>query len=77
MKQLQEITPLAGEIRDGAFKQQSDSLNYLLEYVNREQMIRVRNYLMDTILPPGSPNGPNKLYNLIEITKFYDKEVIP
>ena len=77
MKQLGDITPLSRNIKEGAFMQQLDSLNYLLEYVDKDKMLRVRNYLMKTILPPEPTDSPERLYNLIEITRFYDKEAIP
>jgi hypothetical protein len=77
MKQLEILTPLAKEIKEGSFKHVSDSLNYLLEYVDKDKMFRVRNYLMKTVLPPDPPVGKEKFYNLIEITKFYDKGAVP
>jgi hypothetical protein len=56
---------------------ESDSLNYLLEYVDKEKMFRIRNYLIKATLPPASPDAPESYHNLIEVTKFYDKEAIP
>jgi hypothetical protein len=77
MNQLDKLTPLAGEIDEKGFKHESDSLNYLWEYVDRDKMFRIRNYLMKATLPPNPPDSPEKYYNLVEITKFYDKGVIP
>lgn len=79
MKELDKITPLSKALKgkEDAFRHEADSTNYLLEYIDREGMFRVRNYLMKTVLPPSPPNSPDKFYNLIEITKFYDKEAIP
>jgi hypothetical protein len=79
IKELGKITPLSDEIKSkkSKFGQESDSSNYLLEYVDKDAMIRVRNYLMNTTLPPDPPDKPNRFYNLIEITKFYDTEVKP
>lgn len=77
MKELGEITPLAGEIKESGFRHESDSLNYLWEYVDKDKMFRVRNYLMRTVLPPSPPDSPEQYYNLIEVTRFYDKEAIP
>jgi hypothetical protein len=77
MQELEKITPISQEIKEGSFRHVSDSLNYLLEYVDKDKMFRVRNYLMKTVLPPDPPDGKEKYYNLIEITKFYDKGAIP
>jgi hypothetical protein len=75
--QLDKLTPLAREINEKGFRHESDSLNYLWEYVDKDKMFRIRNYLMKATLPPNPPDSPEKYYNLIEITKFYDKGVIP
>jgi hypothetical protein len=75
--QLAKLTPLARDIDEKEFRHESDSLNYLWEYVDRDKMFRIRNYLMKATLPPNPPDSPEKYYNLIEITKFYDKDVIP
>jgi hypothetical protein len=79
IRQLDKITPLSTGLKgkEAAFMQKSDPQNYLLEYIDRGAMIRFRNYLLSEVLPPGPSTGPKKLYNLIEVTKFYDKEAIP
>ncbi len=74
---LDKLTPLAKEINPKEFRHESDSLNYLWEYVDKDKMFRIRNYLMKATLPPNPPDSPPIFYNLIEITKFYDKGVIP
>jgi hypothetical protein len=77
MDQLDKLTPLAKEIYEKRFRHESDSLNYLWEYVDNDKMFRIRNYLMKATLPPNPPDSPAIYYNLIEITKFQDKDVMP
>ena len=79
IEELDKITPLAKNLegKEKTFHNEADSTNYLHEYIDRDGMFRVRNYLMKTVLPPSPPVGPEQYYNLIEITKFYDKEAIP
>jgi hypothetical protein len=77
MKELEKITPLSKEIDQKKFRTESDSVNYLIEYVDKVKMFRVRNYLMKATLPPDPTNSPESYHNLIEVTKFYDKEAIP
>jgi hypothetical protein len=77
MTELEKITPLSKEIDQKKFRTESDSANYLLEYVDKDKMFRVRNYLIKATLPPDSSDAPESYHNLIEVTKFYDKEAIP
>ncbi|HBC47497.1 MAG TPA: hypothetical protein DEO84_01290 [candidate division Zixibacteria bacterium] len=77
MKELEKITPLSKEIDQKKFRTKSDSVNYLIEYVDKVKMFRVRNYLMKATLPPDAPDALESYHNLIEVTKFYDKEAIP
>ncbi|MEE9555159.1 MAG: hypothetical protein V3W18_12785 [candidate division Zixibacteria bacterium] len=61
-----------------SFKRIDDEKNYLLEYIDKEDMIRVRNYLItgSNIFGISLTEGAS-ICNLIEITKFIDPEVIP
>jgi hypothetical protein len=77
MRELEKITPLSKEIDQKKFRTESDYLNYLLEYVDKGKMFRIRNYLMKATLPPDPPDAPESYHNLIEITKFLNKEAIP
>ncbi|HBC45441.1 MAG TPA: hypothetical protein DEO84_00130 [candidate division Zixibacteria bacterium] len=77
MNQLEKLTPLSKQIEIKKFRTESDSSNYLLEYVDKDKMFRIRNYLIKATLPPDSSDAPESYHNLIEVTKFYDKEAIP
>jgi hypothetical protein len=77
MDKLNKLTTLAKKIDEKGFRHESDSLNYLWEYVDKNNMFRIRNYLIKATLPPDPPDSPAIFYNLIEITKFYDKGVMP
>ena len=69
------------------FTNKRDELNYFIQYADRENMLRVRNYqifewqypdLED--IPPGQRYYDflgKKYYNLIEVTRFIDEEVMP
>ena len=64
--------------KDDLFKRIDEEKEYFLEYVDRENMMRVRNYLVDaTFIFDDSTQGRMTRYNLIEITKFIDPEVMP
>lgn len=66
------------KIGDNSFRRIDDERNYFLEYVDRENMIRVRNYLITGLDIFGIVATKGTLtYNLIEITKFIDPEVMP
>jgi hypothetical protein len=77
MKELEKITPLSKEIDQKKFRTESDSVNYLIEYVDKVKRFRVRNYLMKATLPPDAPDALESYHNLIEVTKFIDKGMIP
>ena len=64
-------------VKQDEFRHVEDEYNYLLEYIDRSNGTRVRNYQIDAIFSYGVSNDQAKLYNLIEITKFIDPEVIP
>jgi hypothetical protein len=74
------------------FTKSGNGNNYFLEYIDEDHMTRVRNYLVKAeFLPDDSSKGNAEKYsiynvstlgdvesyNLIEITKFIDPEVIP
>jgi len=76
--EVRKISPSYKIADSGSFKRIDEKQNYFLEYVDRENMTRVRNYLIyGTFIFPGKTEGENKRYNLIEVTRFIDKEVIP
>ncbi len=76
--QVKELSSAYRMTDKSSFKRIDDKGNYLLEYVDRENMMRVRNYLIyGTFILAGSETGESRKYNLIEITKFIDKEVMP
>lgn len=77
-EQVRKLSPTYRMADKSSFKRIDDKGNYLLEYIDRENMMRVRNYLIyGTLILPGSETGESRKYNLIEITKFIDKEVMP
>jgi hypothetical protein len=77
-KQVNKLSASYRIADKNSLKRVDDKGNYLLEYVDRENMMRVRNHLIyGTFIFPGTEKGVSKLYNLIEITKFIDPEVIP
>jgi hypothetical protein len=77
-EQLEKLSTSSSKPHKDSFNRIDDKGNYLLESVDRENMIRVRNHLIyGTFIFPGTDSGVSKLYNLIEITKFIDPEVMP
>jgi len=83
MGQLQnEIARLSPsyQIADSAaFVVKDTRSGYFCERVDRQNMMRVRNYTITEIPGPKSKHDLNQAwtYNLIEITKFIDKEMLP
>lgn len=76
--EVQKLSPSYRKTRDDSFKRIDEEKNYFLDYVDRENMIRVRNYLVDaTFIFEDTRQGKTTQYNLIEITKFIDPEVMP
>ncbi|MEE9554299.1 MAG: hypothetical protein V3W18_08390 [candidate division Zixibacteria bacterium] len=60
-----------------SFRQLDDEYNYLLEYIDRPNKMRIRNYQIGVRFSYGVSDDQAQTYNLIEITKFIDPEVIP
>jgi hypothetical protein len=73
-----KLSPSYRETKDDSFKRIDEEKDYFLEYLDRDNMMRVRNYLVDaTFIFDDSRQGTMKKYNLIEITKFIDPEAMP
>jgi len=85
--EINSISPLFGKVNETKFTVRKDELNYFIQYIDREIMLRVRNYKIFEWQYPDPNEIPaggryfdymgKKYYNLIEITRFIDKEVIP
>lgn len=76
--QVELISPSYRKTKGKSFKQIDEERNYLLEYVDKENMMRVRNYLVDaTFIFDDTRQGETLKYNLIEVTRFIDEDVIP
>jgi len=77
-KEVQNLSPPYTLTSERNFRKINEERNYLQEYVDYENMTRIRNYLIyGTFIFPGKTKSENRSYNLIEITKFIDKEVMP
>ena len=77
-EEVKKLSPAYAIADKGFFKKIEEERNYFLEYVDKENMTRVRNYqIFGNFTFPGQVGGEEKRYNLIEITRFIDKEVIP
>ncbi len=77
---VEKLSSTYRKTKDNAFKMRDDGENYMLEYIDKENMMRVRNYLISSSNIFGlsvTEEDELKTYNLIEITKFIDPEVIP
>jgi hypothetical protein len=89
LTEVRKISSLIDGLEIGAddFVRRDDPGNYFLEYVNRDALVRIRNYQMKAILPPDPPDttiqetidfrDTRKPYNLIEVTKIIDGSIIP
>ncbi len=65
------------KIAGGDLTQKDDPDNYLLQYINKQALIRLRNYQLEAVLPPADPGSRTpRIYNLIEITKILDGSII-
>ena len=78
--EAEKLSPVVQFGDDKKFIQKQNEYIYFTEYLDRDQMIRVRNYQVikyakDEAEAKEYPKG--KYYNLIEITKFLDKEAMP
>jgi len=83
IRQLQnEIAKLSPsyQIADSnAFIVKNTRSGYFCKRVDKQNMVRVRNYTITEVSDPRNKQDMNQswTYNLIEITKFLDKEMIP
>jgi hypothetical protein len=78
-QKLKNICPDYVAGNDSLFRKQAETENYFLDYVDRDRMTRVRNFFVDEGLRP-SEDGQRLIgskYNVIEITKYIDKEAMP
>jgi len=76
-REVKKITPTSIKTNNDSFKRIDEDMNYLLEYIDKPNKMRIRNYLFYARFEYGVSGEKGKTYNLIEITKFIDKEVIP
>ena len=75
-----KLSPAIEFQKKDSFTEMEDDYIYFVEYVDRDRILRVRNYQvieywMDEDKVKESPEG--KYYNLIEITRFLDEEAMP
>jgi len=75
-----KLSPAVEFQKKDSFTEMEDDHIYFVEYMDRDRMLRVRNYQvieywMDEDKVKESPEG--KYYNLIEITRFLDEEAMP
>ena len=75
--QVKLLSPSYRNTKEKSFMRIDEEINYLLEYVDKPNRIRVRNYQIDAGFRYGVSGDIEKKYNLIEITKFIDPEVMP
>jgi len=80
-KEIEKMSPQYISGNEEEFHKVLEKGAYFYEFVNKKSMTRVRNYhVREIYLPTGESNGDTtteKIYHLIEITKFLDKEMIP
>jgi hypothetical protein len=76
-REIRKISLSYQEAKDNAFRSIQEEYNYLLEYVDVPNKMRVRNYQIDAQFTFGVPGNKERRYNLIEITKFIDPEAMP
>jgi hypothetical protein len=75
-----ELSPAAEFDDNDRFVEMENDQIYFVEYVDKDKMLRVRNYQVvkyaqDEAEAKEFPKG--RYYNLIEITKFLDEEAMP
>jgi hypothetical protein len=75
-----ELSPAAEFDDNDRFVEMENDQIYFVEYVDKDKMLRVRNYQVvkyaqDEAEAKEFPKG--RYYNLIEITRFLDKEAMP
>ncbi len=77
--EVKKLSPVYVFTDKGNFRDESSNGGYFYEYIDRKNMIRIRNYFVTDymIFDEKTKKLYNKQYNLMEITKFIDKEVIP
>ncbi len=76
-KEAEKISPSFMIAKEEAFMRIEEEINYFLEYVDKPNKMRVRNYQINAGFRYGVSGDRGKKYNLIEITKFIDPEVMP
>ncbi len=76
-KEVEKISPSFMIAKEKAFKRIDEEINYFLEYVDKPNKMRIRNYQIYARFMYGVSGDREKKYNLIEITKFIDPEVMP
>lgn len=77
--EVKKLSPVYVATDKNNFRDESSNGGYFYEYIDRTKMTRIRNYFVTDymIFDEATKKPYNKQYNLIEITKFIDKEVIP
>lgn len=75
--EAEKISPSFMIAKEEAFTRIDEEINYCLEYVDKSNKMRIRNYQIDAGFRYGVSGDRQKKYNLIEITKFIDPEVMP
>jgi hypothetical protein len=83
IKQVKDLAPALGKLG------LSDSLakvynyagvvdsNYFMETYDKDSRLWLRHYPFKAVLPPDNPEkGKERLYNLIEISKIYDQDML-
>ncbi len=75
--QVKLLSPSYRKAKEKSFKQIDQEINYFLEYVDKQNKMRVRNYQINAGFRYGVSGDRGKKYNIIEITKFIDPEVMP
>ena len=78
-RKVKAIFPGYTPADDSSFTKLSDGGDYLLDYIDRKRMVRVRNFNVGEDMRP-SDDGLSLIglpYNVIEITQYIDREVMP
>jgi hypothetical protein len=78
--EAKELSPIVELEDNDKFVEKENNYIYFVEYVDKDRMLRVRNYQIvkytkDEAEAKEFPKG--RYYNLIEITKFLDEEAMP
>jgi hypothetical protein len=76
-KKISEVAAINTEIPKDVFEQCSRDNPYLIEYVGKDRMQRVRCYHISEQRKGQDNPLVTDPYTLIEITRFLDKEMVP